>query len=309
MQPAAGSTDDGSRRARRGRRAIALTLGVAGALAAVAVAYAQEPVPLGSYGGGTIVDPGKSPSGAGNMIISLRATGDGRVRVLAKMGARCATATIQVSATLMSDGSFSVSGAARERPGDGERVRTTYKIAGTISGANASGMASARSTVRRRGRPTRRCKTGSVQWGARRPTGDIGAPGAAQPTARLYGTTSQRVAGRRPGIVLRISADAKRVTRALYSVNLRCPGESLFGIDGPAEKLSIGADGKLSDVERSSLRLDRRTRIRTTERFNATVGSAGAIGSLNLSARIIDIPSGRTLARCRTGTVRFTAAL
>jgi len=241
------------------------------------------------------------------MIISLRATGTDRVQIFAGMIARCEIAAIRTTATLAADGSFSASGVATERPGGGVRLRSTYTVSGIVGAASASGTASARAKVRQRGRKTRRCKTGSVRWDARRPTGDVGTPGAALPAARLYGATSQTSRGPRHAVVLRISDDGKRLRRALYSLNLRCGGDTLAVAEFPDENLSIGADGKVSDVQHRSEKVDRRTRLRTTERFNATIGAAGATGRFSVTARIIDIPSGRTVGRCRSDTVKFTA--
>lgn len=304
MHAASNLRDVAARLASRGRRAVALAFGVGAALGAAA-APAQAPV--SHYGGGAIIDPPKSIEGPGNMIISLRAAGNGKVQIFIGMGARCEIAAIRTTATLAADGSFSASGAAIERPGGGVRLRSTYKVSGILGAANASGTASARGKVQQRGRQTRRCKTGSVAWEARRPTGDVGTPGAALPAARLYGTTSQTSRDRRHALVLRISADGKRLRRALYSLNLTCAGDTLVVADAPDGNLSIGADGKVSDVQHDSEKVDRRTRVRTTETFNATIGAAGATGRFSVTARVIDIPSGRTVGRCRSDTVKFTA--
>lgn len=291
----------------RPRRAVVVPAAIAAAACATA-ALAQDPASTGNYGGGTVVDPPTSPYGPGNMIISLRATGNGKVQILAEMGAKCGVATIKGNGTVAAGGAFSASGVAKQRVGS-TRFRARYTINGTINGASASGTASAKATVKRRGRRATTCKTGTVGWGARRATGAIGTPGAAPPTARLYGNTAQRVGSRRHGIVLRISADAKRMTRSLYSSNLRCGRRSSVSLDTPRRNVPIGAGGKVSDVERYTIKVDRRTRIRATERFTATIGSSGATGTVSIRARYIDIPSGRTFLRCRTGPSKFSAAL
>jgi hypothetical protein len=288
------------------RRAIVLAAGIAVA-ACAAAALAQDPASTGNYGGGTIVDPPTSPYGPGNMNISLRATGNGKVQILAEMGAKCGVATIKANATLAPGGAFSASGIAKQRV-DRRRFRARYTITGTMAGANASGAASAKATAKAPGRRAVTCKTGTVAWGARRASGVIGTPGAAPPTARMYGNTAQRVGSRRHAIVLRISADGKRLTRALYTVNIRCGRQTSVDRDTARRNLPISANGKVSDVERFSFKLDRRTRLRTTERFTADIGSAGATGAFSIKARYIDIPSGRAFVHCRTGTVKWSAA-
>ncbi len=301
------STGDG-RFVLRGWRLIAVAaLCAAGAMGAAA-AWAQEPLPAGNYGGGTIVDPPASPYGAGNMVISLRTSGAGKVQVLALMGARCSTATIKAIATVAADGTFAASGTATERY-PGGRLRTTYTITGVIDGLGASGSASGSSTDKLRGRRARKCKTGVVQWGARRASGAIGTPAATLPIARYYGNTSQGVGKRRHGIVLRISADGTRVTRTLYSVNIRCLGRTFAALDAPGNRnLPINAGGKFSDVERYTLRLSRRVRLRFVERLSGTIGSTGAQGRLSISGRYID-RRGRTLGRCRSGSVKWSAGI
>jgi hypothetical protein len=308
MRAARDVSEGDGRSGLRGRRTIALAaIGLAGAAGAV-TAWAQQPLPSGNYGGGQIVDPPTSPYGAGNMSVGLK-TGSGRVQILLGMGARCATATMNATATIAADGSFTASKTQKERISGGRRLRTKFTITGTITGSNASGTASASSTDKPRGRRARKCSTGTVQWGARRASGVIGTPGAAPAAARLYGTTSQGFAGRRHGIVLRTSADGTRMTRALYSLNYKCGRYGGYEVDTPRRNVPIGATGKVSDVERYSLRFSRSVRGRFTERFNATIGSEGATGTFNLRGRLIDRRTGRTFARCRSGVVKWTAAL
>jgi hypothetical protein len=288
--------------------------GIIGGMLALAVsvgalaAAAQEPAPTGNYGGGAVVDPPKDVYGAGNLSISLRATPNRPVQILANWGARCGGPFIKAVSSVGADGSFVASATDTQR-GSGSRTRTKYKIAGTITGARAGGTASARSTFTRRGGRARHCKSGEIAWGARRATGELGTPGATPPGSRLYGNTNTIYGGRRHAIVLRISDDGTTVTRALYSLNLKCGGSSFPTSDAPHRGLTIGPGGQVSDIEHFSAKLDRRTRLRSVERFSGTVGSAGASGTLSIKARLIDIPSGHTFRHCRTGKVTWAAAL
>ena len=272
------------------------------------MAYAQAPEPpAGNYGGGAVLAPPKSLGAAGNMLIGLRVTGANRLRLNAGLGARCESGSFAASATLAADGSFTTSGVHRERLSGGRRLRTTYEVSGTISGAAASGTARVRNRITTAGRATRTCTSGTVSWAARRSTGELGAPGPVA-KARLYGTTSQRLGGPRRAIVMRVSADASKLTRAIYDVTLKCDGATLTDIyDSPRRNLKIAADGSFSDVERFTNR-SATTIVRDTGRFAGRIGATGASGTFSLTERIFNRQTGRLAATCRTGTVRWTAS-
>ena len=277
------------------------------ALAALAVAGANATAqdlagPVGNYGGGAVVAPPRSIYSAGNMLIGLRASG-GALRMNVAMTLSCSVdATFAARATPAADGSFSARGSARRRGG----IRTRWSIRGTIAGAAASGSATARTTVTRGGR-TRACPTSRVKWSARRAGGDLGLP-PPPPKERYFGTTSQRLNGPRRAITLRISSDATKLARALYEVTVRCGSETITDTyDAPKRNLAIGADGRVRDIERFTFR-NGRTIYRSVERFSATIGAAGASGTFSTTARITDRRTGRTLVRCRSGSVRWTAA-
>jgi len=289
-------------------RVIAAAGVLAVALTAGSAALAQEPAaPAGNYGGGAVVAPPRSIYNAGNMLVSLRATGDGRVQINAAVILSCSEdAVLRLVVTPATDGTFEAKGVRARRTGRGGRVRTDYSIAGTIAGASAGGTATARNSITRGGR-TQRCPRATVRWQARRATGDIGlAPPLAR--ARMHGTTSQRLAGPRRAITLRLSSDATKLTRALYEVTVRCGSQTLTDtFDAPRRNLPIAADGSVRDVERFTFRA-RRTIYRSVERFDAKVGAAGASGTFSVTSRTADRRTGRTLRRCRSGTVRFKAA-
>lgn len=292
-------------------RVAAIALGVVGALG-VTVAVAQEPAPppgappVGSWGGGRLVDTPKSAFGAGNIVIGLRATGDGKVQILADMGARCASATIKAKAAVAADGSFSASGVAKEHDG-GSRDRTPYKIKGVIDGDSASGTASMHSKTTRRGR-TARCKSGSVSWQARRADGNVGTPGPAPNGAHFYGTTSQVVGGGQAGIILPMSSNGHRVIRVLFDAATRCRDGVLTGLDVLPASALIGADGTFKTVDHYTFLISRRVRLRGVDRVSGTIGSAGAFGTASSTFRYINVHSGHTVGRCRTGTVKWVAA-
>ena len=291
---------------RRDVRRRAASLGALAALAALvaagANATAQDVAPaVGNYGGGAVVAPPRSVYSAGNMLIGLRASG-GRLQMNVTMTLSCSVdAEFTARATPAADGSFSARGTAR----DGA-ARTRWSLSGTIAGAAASGTATARTTLGTGGR-ARRCPTSTVRWAARRATGDTGTP-PPPGKERYFGTTSQRLNGPRRAIVLRISSDATKLARALYDVTVRCGGEPMSDTyDAPKRNLTIAADGKVRDIERFEFR-NRGTIYRSVERFTATIGAAGASGTFSTTARISARSSGRTILRCSSGTVRWSAA-
>lgn len=301
------------------RAAVAVTLTTV-ALSAAAIASAQAPAPpSGNYGGGAVLAPPNTLAAPGNMQISFRVTGT-RLRLNAGMGVRCGSGYFSDAVTLAADGSFTASGTITRRFRGGVRVRSTYEVTGTVSDASASGTAQLRNRIFTDGRLTRTCATGSVQWGARRPAGDIGAP-PAPAGAPLYGTTAQRLEGPRRAIVMRVSADAAKLTRALYEVTVRCSSrraaELAYDVrsrnvvaiyDSPRRNLPLATDGTFSDVERFTFRGGRAV-LRSTERFAGRLGAAGARGTFSISGVVSDRASGRRIGTCRSGEVTWTAAV
>ncbi len=286
----------------------AVVLGLAAACATVAGAAAQEAgPPLGNYGGGAVVAPTRSLYGPGNMLIGLRAAGDGAVQINATLTLACSQdAVLSLRATPDADGAFVERGTSERHGSAGVDVLTTYRLTGRIAGTAAQGKATVRNTILREGRPATQCPRVTVRWSARRPGGEVaGAPVAG---ARLHGTTSQRLHGPRRAITLRISSDGATLARALYDVTVRCDSKRVTAAyDAPRRNLLIAPGGVVHDVERFTI-ASRRTIYRSVERFAGTVGAAGAAGTFSTNVRIADRRSGRTLDRCRSGRVTWTAA-
>jgi hypothetical protein len=293
--------------ARSLRAGLALSAAAIALVIAVAASAQEVAAPAGNYGGGAVVAPPRSLGGPGNMLISFRVTGS-RLRLNASLGADCESGSFRVSTALAADGSFSTSGTRRERLAGGRALTTAYTVAGSVAGAGASGTARVRNRVTQKGREPRTCTSGTVRWGARRSTGELGGAGVIA-KARLYGTTSQRLDGPRRAIVLRLSGDATKLTRAIYDLTLRCAGRSETDIyDSPKRNLKIAADGSVSDTERFTF-LTSTTVLRSVERFEGKLGMAGASGTFSTVSRESDRRTGRTTRTCRSGTVRWTAAV
>lgn len=285
--------------------------GVAGAVAALALAataLAQAPaLPVGNFGGGTVLPPPADPLGAGNAVLGMRAA-DGKLKIEATLRGKCGGGTFSAKATLAADGGFRARGTSRRRPEPGVRLKTTYDISGTLTATGVEdGSATASSEIRVRGQKTVRCKSGTVAYQVRRPSGEIGTPGAA-PKARYYGITSERRGGPRRGIVMRVSSDGKALTRALYAVTLACGKLELPDIvDTPRRSLAIDDLGRVSDRVRTTFR-EPKTITRSDERFTATLGSTGAAGTLSITERTTSRMSGKLIETCKTGTIKWTAA-
>jgi hypothetical protein len=146
-----------------------------------------------------------------------------------------------------------------------------------------------------------------VKFVVRRPDGTIGTPGAPA-GARYYGTTSQRGAGPRRAILLRISTDGLVIRRGLFGESVRCSDHTrATGIEAPRTNAVIDSKGRVDDHERSTIKSGK-TIFKIDDRFTGQLGSTGARGTFSLSDRTIDRASGRVIQSCRSGEVTWTAA-
>ena len=274
--------------------------------ASAATAQAPER-PRGNFGGGALVAPPKDLFGAGNAVIALRALDKRRLEIEATVRAKCTGGDITARVKIAADGTFEARGTATQEPAPNEKVSTTYKLAGAFTSARAvQGTISA--TLRRSVEGRRRtCRTGKVGFEARRPGRELGKRGAAR-RARYYGTTAQRGVGPRRPIVLRVSGDGRRISRALFGEQVRCSdGTRSIGIEGPSTNLTISRTGRVRDRERYTIDSGA-TRTHVEDTFTAVLGRKGAKGTFSLSDRTIDKATGNVVQSCRSGEVKWTAA-
>ena len=280
-------------------------------------AFAQAPQrPSGNFGGGALVPPPRAHFGAGNLVIGLRALPNRKLEIEATIRASCPGATgaaktagadISASAKIAADGSFKTDGTATSEPDRGVRLKTTYELSGKFSSATAIDGTISATIDRGAAGATKRCRTGNVRFGARRPKGELGVPGA-KPSARYYGTTAQRGVGARRAIVLRVSGDGLLITRGLFGESVTCSdGKRSSGIEAPRTNISVDAKGRVSDRERFTIN-NGTTETRVSDRFSAMLGEDGAKGTFSLSDRTIDKTSRRVIQSCRSGTIKWTAA-
>jgi hypothetical protein len=281
--------------------AVAALLLLAVLLAPASAAAQTAARVTGDFGGGALRPLPSSPLAAGTMVIGLSSADGSEVAVTATIVGACASGTFTTTAPVAANGTFSAFGAVQQGT-----VRTAYELRGTLS-ETPSGTVTAR-FERTVARGTRRCSAAGVTWQARRPQTGFGELAAVTPDATLLGASEGRHGGARRGVVVRISPDGRSVSRAIYGVGLRCTGGgSSPTFDLPRDALAILPDGRVSDRE-SGTRRTARTIVRYVERFAATLGSRGAEGMFSVELSVRDRGSGKRIARCRSGIVRWSAS-
>jgi hypothetical protein len=287
-------------------RGILCAVTAAFVVAPAAVAEAPE-APRGDFGGGALVAPPKDLFGAGNAVIGLRAMDKRRLEIEATVRAKCTGGDITATAKIAQDGSFSADGTASQTPNQNEKVTTTYRLAGTFtSPTEVQGTLSA--TLKRSAEgKAETCKSGRVSFGARKPSGDIG-PRGAKGRMRYYGSTAQRGVGPRRPIVLRVSGDGRRISRALFGYQVKCSdGTRSIGVEAPRTEITIGRTGRVKDRDSGKVN-NSGTQTNYDDRFEAVIGRDGAKGTLSLSDRTIDKTTGNIIQSCESGTINWTAA-
>ena len=282
-----------------------------GALATLAVAVpaiAEAPVtPAGNFGGGALVSPPRDIFGAGNAIVALRALPKRRLEIEVTVRARCGGGDIAAATTVSAGGRFSADGTVTQEPSPAMTIVTTYELAGRFTSASEAEGTITATLKRTLEGATTTCRSGKVAFAVRRPTTGLGTPGAPE-AARYYGTTAQRGAGPNRPIVLRISADGRRITRALFGESVKCSDGGLaVGVEAPRTNIAIDARGRVRDREQFTI-TEGELVTKVDDRFTAELGSRGARGTFSLSDRTTDRASGGTIQTCKSGTIRWRAA-
>jgi len=272
-------------------------------------AIAQAPVrPTGNFGGGALAAPPKKLFGPGNLVIGLRALPERRLEIEATVRGKCAGGDIQVATKTKADGSFEADGSTSQTPGEGEKVKTTYTLAGSFTSERAvQGTISATLVKTSDGAKRQTCKSGKIKFSARRPNGELGARDV-RPRAAYFGVTAQRSTGPRRPIVIRLSGDRRRISRALFGEQVTCSDRKRsIGLEAPRTNIAIDSKGRVSDHETDKID-NGQTLTHIDDRFTATIGRTGAKGTFSLSDRTIDKLSGNVIQSCRSGTIKWTAA-
>ncbi|MEA2188008.1 MAG: hypothetical protein QOK16_3019 [Solirubrobacteraceae bacterium] len=284
-------------------------------MTAGAVAQAP-PRPSGNFGGGALVAPPRAHFGAGNVVIGLRALPDRKLEIEAAIRASCpgaaadartAGADISADAKIAADGGFTTEGEETSEPDPGVPLKTKYKLSGKFTSASAVDGTISATIDRGAAGMTKRCRTGDVEFGARRPSGQLGARGA-RSNVRYYGTTTQRGVGPRRAIVLRLSGDGLLITRGLFGESVTCSdGKRSSGIEAPRTNIRVNAKGRVTDRERFTIN-NGATETKVNDHFSATLGEEGAKGTFSLSDHTVDRATGREVQSCRSGTIKWVAA-
>ena len=289
----------------RGVLCAVLVTSVSGSAAAIAQAPAR---PSGNFGGGALVAPPKDLFGPGNAVIGLRALPERRLEIEATVRARCAGGDLLVATKIAADGSFRAEGSESQTPAPGEKVRTSFELTGSFTSERAvEGTLTATLEKTSDSAEKKTCKTGDVAFSARRPSGDLGDRDE-RPRARYFGVTAQRSTGPRRPIVLRLSGDRRRISRALFGEQVKCSdNKRSIGIEAPRTNIAIDSKGRVSDHETD--KIDNGTTFTyLDDRFTATLGRQGAKGTFSLSDRTVDKASGNVIQSCSSGTIKWTAA-
>lgn len=274
---------------------------------AAAVAQAPER-PTGNFGGGALVAPPKNLFGPGNLVIGLRALPERRLEIEATVRARCAGGDILLATTIEPDGSFAAKGRESQSPEPGETVKTTFQLAGSFTSERAvEGTIAATLVKSSDSAETKTCKSGKIAFSARRPAGELGDRDA-RPRAAYFGVTAQRSTGPRRPIVMRLSGDRRRISRALFGEQVRCSDRKVsIGVEAPRTNIAIDSKGRVSDHETD--KIDNGTTFtHIDDRFTATLGRSGAKGTFSLSDRTVDKLTGNVIQSCKSGTIRWSAA-
>jgi hypothetical protein len=273
----------------------------------VAVAQAPAP-PSGNFGGGALTAPDKELFGPGNAVIALRALDKRQLEIEATLPAKCASGDIQVATKLDADGAFSADGSSTQAPAPGEKVKTTYKLAGEFTDPKAAkGTISATLDATTEGREPETCKTGQIKFQMRRPGSELG-DRSARPRAAYFGVTAQRGTGPRRPIVLRLSGDRSRITRAMFGEQVKCSDDTRsIGIEAPRTNIAIDGDGRVTDHETDKID-NGESFTYIDDHFTATIGRTGAKGTFSLSDRTVDKLSGNVVQSCKSGSITWTAA-
>ena len=290
------------------RRIVALVL--APATAASGAAFAQTAtVPAGDFGGGAIAVPVRETTVARDMVLAIRATGDGRIGVDGHLFAPCGLGTITGDAQLAGDGSFTLRGRTTRRPLVGVRHRTTVLVRGRLTADGGRGTARMRLRVGMKDRRARNCRSRTVRWRVRRVAGGPGAAAPAPAEATLYGLTAQEGTRSRRAIVLHTARGGESIERLAFGFRLICDRRRVVVSDdvNTTGEFDVGAGGSFREVERFR-RTFRDVIVNTTVVVRGQFDQAGAAsGKLSVVERHRNRRNGERVDVCRSGTQTWSA--
>jgi hypothetical protein len=260
-----------------------------------------------TYGGGTpTADYRLAPRQMTLVGISTETTGQARVWV--EVATRCGlTPAAPTPVTLNPDGSFAFRRTVRGRPGGGPLRTARIRMAGVVAGNAASGTVSVKLSLRRRGRVTAKCSSGTRNWQARMPA-PLGPPSTARPNTVYYGFTSQAGDPRRPfPVVFQVDGTGGRIVAVTFRYRLRCRSGMSYELDDVTPAVPVAADGTFHLRERFWQHYangDERYRVTLDGRFQTD----GMSGGLHVTSVLRSRRTGRVIDRCSTGSGQSLAA-
>lgn len=287
------------------RRAACLLAGTLGVGWGAPVASAAV-VPNAAYGGGGV--------SVAAPVIGLRVSGRGdRAAFEAQAIARCPGRSsvddrLTVRAPLRPTGTFRGTATRSYRPGSGESRTVTLSVSGVASDAQrASGSLRLVVLVRRGTAAAVRCDSGSQRWQGRPGTSaQIGAV-APRPDGTYFGATSQGGRYVPFPFVLAVSADARRVDTTLFRVFRSCVGARSDDLPNNTPGGPIAADGSFFIVQRYSQRFSDSVEDYTFT-VRGRVGADAATGTLRATSVLRDPRTRRTIGRCDSGPLLWSAS-
>lgn len=256
----------------------------------------------GAFAGGSVSG---GPSAAGTSEVAIDALGDGGVNLRAVAVIPCGSGTSEAvgegEISRQPDGTFTARmavGPQRRDPGFSSRMQMT----GTVAAERVVG----RLTVTTSFRGRRRCRA-VVPFEARRAPA-LGAGPAPPPAGGVLLGAAQRGPDNPYAFNLRVSADGRRVARAVTTYLARCRNSPAdLEETNYSPSIPIRPDGSFRRTERFVLRYTdatERVTVVTAGRFVA----GGATGTIRARSVARSRRTGRIVDRCDSGTRTWQAA-
>ena len=258
--------------------------------------------PDGAYGGGT---PPNSVSSMGPAILVLASAnpaGD-QIELYAEGFTKCGAGELQHTAPVAADGKLTTTFTFRDRNRDRERRTSVWTMAIDFQGARATGTAHLDVTLDPSRGKTRKCSR-DYAFELREVSGDepmvAGGPDAG---ASYFGGTGQGYP-----FVMRVNADATKVTTTLFDLVLKCtPTRGRSYKDFINE---ISPSGKIAPDGAFVIRESFKVRYAEgTARFKVEIRGDffqhGTVGSFTIGSTFTNAKTRRITERCKSSKVVF----
>jgi hypothetical protein len=289
-------------------RATSVLLTVVGFAVLTASAAAQTPPP-NVLVGGVLGATDEGYAGSHDAFVTVGGNAGAQVPVTVTSALVCGSHRRQfrLNATVTRDatGAFQ---ATRSYTGDAGRLRARVTLFGRTVGDEATGALSATGTLRVAGEPrATQCTKTDIGWRAHRTGTAPAATGSVPHGSLLVGATTgtDQHAPVSP-ILLRTAGDGASLRRAKWRVSVPCENSGDEDLPFAFRPIKLDARGRfVADIHAVDPVSDSTWDI--SVRFGGHVGADGASGYLRVVERRQS--GGRTLDRCDTGKLRWSALL